>query len=281
MREHLSGLLYSYPTLRTILRPSDVDIDAFSHVESLLEIYVPPSRASTLARLSSLEQELSLRSDQVAALVQSFDSPAAVIRRLAESARLEADASKSASSGPSAPDSDGLTGDSVAPGHSSAIRALSSAQFTRAHAAIAPLLASVPIDPFAVLATAFRSGSLLLLQTLFSVQNRVSFHPLLRTLASMRVHLPSYAGQLLVLQTDGSPPASDRLKSFALDKNELAKLLSLKLADLDLINFGIFATEASRRGKLMVMTTFKRCSKAGQYLLELAESGHRLTVGFG
>eukprot|EP00965_Chrysotila_dentata_P091413 3018035-Pleurochrysis_carterae.AAC.1 len=67
------------------------------------------------------------------------------------------------------------------------------------------------------------------------------------------------------MQTDGSPPASDRLKSFALDKNDLAKLLSLRvrLADLDLINFGIFATEASRRGKLMVMTNFERCLKAG------------------
>eukprot|EP00965_Chrysotila_dentata_P257827 6213018-Pleurochrysis_carterae.AAC.1 len=99
-------------TLRTILRPNDVDVDAFSHVESLFEIYVPPSRASTLARLSSLEQELSLRSDQVAALVQVFDSPTTVICRLADSARLEADASKSASSVPSAPDSDGLAGES-------------------------------------------------------------------------------------------------------------------------------------------------------------------------
>eukprot|EP00965_Chrysotila_dentata_P217435 6189993-Pleurochrysis_carterae.AAC.1 len=63
----------------------------------------------------------------------------------------------------------------------------------------------------------------------------------------MRVHLPSNAGQLLVMQTDGSPPASDRLKSFTIDKNELSKLLSLKLAVLDLINFGNFAAEALRR----------------------------------
>eukprot|EP00965_Chrysotila_dentata_P011737 385180-Pleurochrysis_carterae.AAC.1 len=97
----------------------------------------------------------------------------------------------------------------------------------------------------------------------------------------MRVHLPSYAGQLLVMQTDGSSSASDRLKSFALDKNELAKLLALKLADLDLINFGIIAAEASRRGKLMVVPNFERCLKSGEYLLELAEFGHRLTVGFG
>eukprot|EP00965_Chrysotila_dentata_P171533 5660999-Pleurochrysis_carterae.AAC.1 len=61
------------------------------------------------------------------------------------------------------------------------------------------------------------------------------------------------------MQTDGSPPASDRLKSFTLDKNELTKLLALKLADLDLINFGILAAEASRRGKLMIMTNFERC----------------------
>eukprot|EP00965_Chrysotila_dentata_P054071 1794428-Pleurochrysis_carterae.AAC.1 len=72
------------------------------------------------------------------------------------------------------------------------------------------------------------------------------------------------------MQTDGSPPASDRLRSFTLDKNELAKLLSLKLADLDLVNFGVFAVEASRRGKLMVVTNFERCLKAGEYLLELA-----------
>eukprot|EP00965_Chrysotila_dentata_P164940 5445947-Pleurochrysis_carterae.AAC.1 len=65
------------------------------------------------------------------------------------------------------------------------------------------------------------------------------------------------------MQTDGSPPASDRLKSYTLDKNELAKLLALKLADLDLINFGIFAAEASRRGKLMIMTNFERCLKSG------------------
>eukprot|EP00965_Chrysotila_dentata_P259547 6213596-Pleurochrysis_carterae.AAC.1 len=62
--------------------------------------------------------------------------------------------------------------------------------------------------------TAFRSGSHLLLQTLFAVRNRVSFHPLLPTLSSLRVHLQAYAGQLLVMQTDGSPPANDRLKSF-------------------------------------------------------------------
>eukprot|EP00965_Chrysotila_dentata_P016688 553850-Pleurochrysis_carterae.AAC.1 len=121
----------------------------------------------------------------------------------------------------------------------------------------APLLTAVPIDPLAVLATAFCSGSLLLLQTLFAVQNRVSFHPLLRTLSSMRVHLQAYAdGQLLVMQTDGSPLAKDRLKSFTLDRNELTKLLSLKLADLDLINFGIIAA-----------------LKAGEYLLELAKFG--------
>eukprot|EP00965_Chrysotila_dentata_P020868 690936-Pleurochrysis_carterae.AAC.1 len=73
------------------------------------------------------------------------------------------------------------------------------------------------------------------------------------------------------MQTDGSPPASDRLKSFTLDNNKLAKLLALKLADLDLINFGNFAAEASRRGKLMmVMTNFERCLKSGEYLLELA-----------
>eukprot|EP00965_Chrysotila_dentata_P111461 3685369-Pleurochrysis_carterae.AAC.1 len=93
--------------------------------------------------------------------------------------------------------------------------------------------------------------------------------------------MPSYAGQLLVMQTDGSPPASDRLKSCSLDNNELAKLLALKLADLDLINFGIFAAEVSLRGKLMVMTNFERCLKSGEYLLELAQLGHRLTVGFG
>eukprot|EP00965_Chrysotila_dentata_P030477 1014574-Pleurochrysis_carterae.AAC.1 len=83
------------------------------------------------------------------------------------------------------------------------------------------------------------------------------------------------------MQTDGSPPASDRLKSFTLDKNELAKLLALKLADLHLINFGIFVAEASRRGKLMVMTNLERCHKSGEYLLELARFGHRLTVGSG
>eukprot|EP00965_Chrysotila_dentata_P049112 1628788-Pleurochrysis_carterae.AAC.1 len=66
------------------------------------------------------------------------------------------------------------------------------------------------------------------------------------------------------MQTDGSPPANDRLKSFALDKNELAKLLSLELANLALINFLIFATEASRRGKLMVMTNFERCAQSGR-----------------
>eukprot|EP00965_Chrysotila_dentata_P059526 1975232-Pleurochrysis_carterae.AAC.2 len=121
-------------------------------MESLLEIYVSPSRASTLARLSSLEQELALRSDEVAALVQAPNSPITVIRRLADSARLEADASISAAS---APDSDGLAKESVALGHSVAIDALSSAHFTRTHVAIAPLLTAVPIDPFAVLATAF------------------------------------------------------------------------------------------------------------------------------
>eukprot|EP00965_Chrysotila_dentata_P108969 3600071-Pleurochrysis_carterae.AAC.1 len=31
----------------------------------------------------------------------------------------------------------------------------------------------------------------------------------------------------------------------------------------------------------MVMTNFERCLKAGEYLLELAEFGHRLTAGFG
>eukprot|EP00965_Chrysotila_dentata_P107152 3540728-Pleurochrysis_carterae.AAC.1 len=93
----------------------------------------------------------------------------------------------------------------------------------------------------------------------------------------MRVHLQAYAGQLLVMQTDRSPPANDRLKSFTLDRNELSKLLSLKLADLDLIKLGILAAEASRRGKLMVMTSFECCLKAGEYLLELAEFGHRLT----
>eukprot|EP00965_Chrysotila_dentata_P087679 2894637-Pleurochrysis_carterae.AAC.1 len=31
----------------------------------------------------------------------------------------------------------------------------------------------------------------------------------------------------------------------------------------------------------MVMTNFERCLKAGEYLLELAEFGHRLKVGFG
>eukprot|EP00965_Chrysotila_dentata_P178293 5888823-Pleurochrysis_carterae.AAC.1 len=54
------------------------------------------------------------------------------------------------------------------------------------------------------------------------------------------------------MQTDGSPPAGDRLKSFTLDKSMLAKLLALKLVDPDLINFGIFTAKASRRGKLMV-----------------------------
>eukprot|EP00965_Chrysotila_dentata_P143840 4752370-Pleurochrysis_carterae.AAC.1 len=119
------------------------------------------------------------------------------------------------------------------------------------------------------------------MQTLSAVQHRAGFHPLLRTLSSMRVHLPSYAGQLQVMQTDGSPPASDRLKSFTLDSNELAKLLAFKLADLDLIDFGVFAAEASRRGKLMVKTNFERCLKSGEYLFELAEFGHRFTVGFG
>eukprot|EP00965_Chrysotila_dentata_P092543 3054038-Pleurochrysis_carterae.AAC.1 len=65
------------------------------------------------------------------------------------------------------------------------------------------------------------------------------------------------------MQADGSPPASDQLKSFTLDKNELANLLALKLADLDRINFGIFAAEALRRGKLMIMTNFERCLKSG------------------
>eukprot|EP00965_Chrysotila_dentata_P135314 4474137-Pleurochrysis_carterae.AAC.1 len=83
VREHLSGLLYRYLTLRTILRPND--------------------------------DELALRSDQVAALVQTFDLPTTVIRRLADSTRLETDASKLASSVPSARDSDGLAGKSVAP----------------------------------------------------------------------------------------------------------------------------------------------------------------------
>eukprot|EP00965_Chrysotila_dentata_P016045 531295-Pleurochrysis_carterae.AAC.1 len=31
----------------------------------------------------------------------------------------------------------------------------------------------------------------------------------------------------------------------------------------------------------MVMTNFERCLKSDEYLLELAEFGHRLTVGFG
>eukprot|EP00965_Chrysotila_dentata_P065798 2179833-Pleurochrysis_carterae.AAC.1 len=31
----------------------------------------------------------------------------------------------------------------------------------------------------------------------------------------------------------------------------------------------------------MVMTNFERCLRAGEYLLELAAFGHRLTVGFG
>eukprot|EP00965_Chrysotila_dentata_P160049 5285041-Pleurochrysis_carterae.AAC.4 len=97
----------------------------------------------------------------------------------------------------------------------------------------------------------------------------------------MHVHLQAQAGQFLVMQTDGSPLANDRLKSFVLDKKELSKLLSLKLADLDLINFGIVAAEASRRGKLMVMINFERCLKAAEYLLEFAEFGHRLTVSFG
>eukprot|EP00965_Chrysotila_dentata_P063488 2104244-Pleurochrysis_carterae.AAC.3 len=66
------------------------------------------------------------------------------------------------------------------------------------------LLSSPP--PFA-LAHSFSSKP-----CLHAVQNRVSFHPLLRTLSSMRVHLQAYAGQLLVMQTDGSPPANDRLK---------------------------------------------------------------------
>eukprot|EP00965_Chrysotila_dentata_P112034 3704627-Pleurochrysis_carterae.AAC.2 len=64
VREHLPGLLYRHFTLRTIIRPNKPDTDAFAHAETLLDIYVPPSRASTLARLSSLEQELTLRSDQ-------------------------------------------------------------------------------------------------------------------------------------------------------------------------------------------------------------------------
>eukprot|EP00965_Chrysotila_dentata_P214523 6188236-Pleurochrysis_carterae.AAC.1 len=80
--------------------------------------------------MSSLEQELTLRSEQVAALVQTLDSPAAVISSFADSARLEADANKSAASISSAADQHGLVADSVAPGHSSAVRALSSASFT-------------------------------------------------------------------------------------------------------------------------------------------------------
>eukprot|EP00965_Chrysotila_dentata_P102671 3389615-Pleurochrysis_carterae.AAC.1 len=83
------------------------------------------------------------------------------------------------------------------------------------------------------------------------------------------------------MQTDGSPPASDRLKSFTLDKNELAMLLARKLTVLNLINFGMFAAESSRRGELMVITNFERCLKSDECLLELAEVGHRLTVGFG
>eukprot|EP00965_Chrysotila_dentata_P046136 1533979-Pleurochrysis_carterae.AAC.1 len=102
-----------------------------------------------MSHLSSLEQELALRSDQVAALVQAFDSPPTLLRRLAHNARFEADANKLASAVFSAPDSDGLAGDAVAPGHSSAICTLSSAHLTRAHTAIAPLLTAVPIDPFA------------------------------------------------------------------------------------------------------------------------------------
>eukprot|EP00965_Chrysotila_dentata_P131541 4348423-Pleurochrysis_carterae.AAC.1 len=62
-----------------------------------------------------------LRKDQVAALVQTLESPAAVIRRLADSAKFEADAHKSTSSAPSANDSNGLATKSVSPGHSSAI----------------------------------------------------------------------------------------------------------------------------------------------------------------
>eukprot|EP00965_Chrysotila_dentata_P001400 45712-Pleurochrysis_carterae.AAC.1 len=31
----------------------------------------------------------------------------------------------------------------------------------------------------------------------------------------------------------------------------------------------------------MVMTNFERCLKAGEYLLEFAKFGHRLTIGFG
>eukprot|EP00965_Chrysotila_dentata_P172705 5699501-Pleurochrysis_carterae.AAC.1 len=59
------------------------------------------------------------------------------------------------------------------PRHScSAIRALSFAWFTRAHVAFTPLLIALPVDPFALLSTAFASGYLLLIQTLFAVQSR-------------------------------------------------------------------------------------------------------------
>eukprot|EP00965_Chrysotila_dentata_P047377 1571769-Pleurochrysis_carterae.AAC.1 len=79
---------------------------------------------------------------------------------------------------------------------------------SRAQAAIAPLLAALPIDPFAILATAFRSDSLLLLQMLFAVQHRAGFHPLRRTLSSLRVHLPAYTGHSLSCkQTGVRPPA--------------------------------------------------------------------------
>eukprot|EP00965_Chrysotila_dentata_P197385 6178159-Pleurochrysis_carterae.AAC.3 len=86
--------LFATPRCASSSAPMRLILMPFAHVETLLDIYVPPSRASALARLSSLEQELTLRSDQVAALVQTLDSPAAVIRRLADSARLEADANK-------------------------------------------------------------------------------------------------------------------------------------------------------------------------------------------
>eukprot|EP00965_Chrysotila_dentata_P207876 6184380-Pleurochrysis_carterae.AAC.1 len=38
VREHHSGLFYRYPALRSILRPNDVETNAFFHVEFLLEI---------------------------------------------------------------------------------------------------------------------------------------------------------------------------------------------------------------------------------------------------
>eukprot|EP00965_Chrysotila_dentata_P183475 6058618-Pleurochrysis_carterae.AAC.1 len=79
---------------------------------------------------------------------------------------------------------------------------------------------------------------------------------------------------------DGSPPANDRLKSFALDKNELAKLLLLKLVDLEFMNFGIFAKPQARKAHGHDQQP-RALPQSGRVPPGIAEFGHRLTVGFG